>query len=111
MNVPAWPCFPSRIRNPDGRQPISYGHFNQRLKTWVADLDFGGAYVAHQARHTLATDLLRVGATLTRICRSLGQLSERTAEHYVKITNSGSVLSLGNCSMAVTCPLSGACFR
>ncbi|MEU6278084.1 tyrosine-type recombinase/integrase [Streptomyces populi] len=44
--------------------------------------------VAHQARHTLATNLLRAGATLTHIRRYLGQLSERMAEHYVKITNS-----------------------
>ncbi|MFK4804083.1 tyrosine-type recombinase/integrase [Streptomyces sp. MPA0124] len=85
---PGLALFPSRIRNPNGRQPISYGHFNQRFKTWIADLDLGGAYVAHQARHTLATNLLRAGATLTHIRRYLGQLSERMAEHYVKITNS-----------------------
>lgn len=85
---PGLALFPSRIRNPNGRQPISYGHFNQRFKTWITDLDLGGAYVAHQARHTLATNLLRAGATLTHIRRYLGQLSERMAEHYVKITNS-----------------------
>jgi integrase len=85
---PGLALFPSRVRNPNGRQSISYGHFNQRFKTWIADLDLGGAYVAHQARHTLATNLLRAGATLTHIRRYLGQLSERMAEHYVKITNS-----------------------
>ncbi|MFF2570941.1 tyrosine-type recombinase/integrase [Streptomyces sp. NPDC058084] len=85
---PGLALFPSRIRNPNGRQPISYGHFNQRFRTWIADLDLSGAYVAHQARHTLATNLLRAGATLTHIRRYLGQLSERMAEHYVKITNS-----------------------
>ncbi|MEV7739118.1 tyrosine-type recombinase/integrase [Streptomyces sp. NPDC088921] len=85
---PGLALFPSRIRNPNGRQPISYGPFNQRFKTWIDDLDLGGAYVAHQARHTLATNLLRAGATLTHIRRYLGQLSERMAEHYVKITNS-----------------------
>ncbi|WP_371098887.1 tyrosine-type recombinase/integrase [Streptomyces sanglieri] len=85
---PGLALFPSRIRNPNGRQPISYGHFNQRFKTWIDSLALGGAYVAHQARHTLATNLLRAGATLTHIRRYLGQLSERMAEHYVKITNS-----------------------
>ncbi|MFF4756919.1 tyrosine-type recombinase/integrase [Streptomyces sp. NPDC002514] len=85
---PGLALFPSRVRNPNGRQPISYGHFNQRFKTWIVGLDLGGAYVAHQARHTLATNLLRAGATLTHIRRYLGQLSERMAEHYVKITNS-----------------------
>ncbi|MGD3112492.1 tyrosine-type recombinase/integrase [Streptomyces sp. YGL11-2] len=85
---PRLALFPSRIRNPNGQQPISYGHFNQRFKTWIDGLDLGGGYVAHQARHTLATNLLRAGATLTHIRRYLGQLSERMAEHYVKITNS-----------------------
>ncbi|MFD2692024.1 DUF6262 family protein [Streptomyces phyllanthi] len=85
---PGLALFPSRIRNPNGRQPISYGHFNERFRTWIAGLDLGGAYVAHQARHTLAANLLRAGATLTHIRRYLGQLSERMAEHYVKITNS-----------------------
>ena len=80
--------FPSGIRNPNGQQSISYGHFNQRFKVWIDGLDLGGVYVAHQARHTLATNLLRAGATLTHIRRYLGQLSERMAEHYVKITNS-----------------------
>jgi hypothetical protein len=36
--------FPSRIRNPNGQQSISYGHFNQRFKTWLDSLDLGGAY-------------------------------------------------------------------
>ncbi|MFD9590138.1 tyrosine-type recombinase/integrase [Streptomyces sp. NPDC059980] len=85
---PTLALFPSNVRNPNGRQSISYGHFNDRFKTWIAGLDLGGAYVPHQARHTLATNLLRAGATLTHIRRYLGQLSERMAEHYVKITNS-----------------------
>jgi site-specific recombinase XerD len=42
-----------------------------------------GHYVPHQARHTLATNLLRHGATLTHIRRYLGQVSDRLAEHYV----------------------------
>src|SRR6266511_3750677 len=47
-----------------------------------------GHYVPHQARHTLATNLLRHGATLTHIRRYLGQVSDRMAEHYVHLTSS-----------------------
>jgi hypothetical protein len=44
--------------------------------------------VPHQARHSLATSLLRAGATLTHVRRYLGQVSERMAEHYVHLTQS-----------------------
>jgi hypothetical protein len=47
-----------------------------------------GHYVPHQARHTLATSLLRHGATLTHIRRYLGQVSDRMAEHYVHLSHS-----------------------
>jgi hypothetical protein len=47
-----------------------------------------GHYVPHQARHTLATNLLRHGATLTHIRRYLGQVSDRMAEHYVHLSHS-----------------------
>ena len=42
----------------------------------------------HQARHTLATNLLRAGASLTHIRTYLGQVSDRMAEHYVHLSNS-----------------------
>src|SRR5258707_1825626 len=41
-----------------------------------------------RARHTLATNLLRAGASLTHIRRYLGQVSDRMAEHYVHLSNS-----------------------
>jgi Phage integrase family len=44
--------------------------------------------VPHQARHTLATNLLRHGASLTHIRRYLGQVSDRMAEHYVHVAHS-----------------------
>ncbi|MET8537534.1 tyrosine-type recombinase/integrase [Streptomyces sp. NPDC005065] len=44
-----------------------------------------GHYVAHQARHTRATNLLRNGANLTHVKRYLGQVSEKMAEHYVHL--------------------------
>jgi hypothetical protein len=44
--------------------------------------------VPHQSRHTLATNLLRAGASLTHIRRYLGQVSDGMAEHYVHLSNS-----------------------
>jgi integrase len=79
--------FPSHIRNPREDQAISYGHFYRCFKEWVDTLDFGTA-VPHQARHSLATSLLRAGAGLTHIRRYLGQVSDRMAEHYTKIAHS-----------------------
>lgn len=80
--------FPTRILNPDGHRALSYTWFHTGFRSWIADLDLGGHYVAHQARHTLATRLLRHGATLTHIRRYLGQVSDRMAEHYVHLTQS-----------------------
>ena len=79
--------FPSNQRNRDGRQALSYKWFHKGFKRWVDDLDIG-RWVPHQARHSLATNLLRAGASLTHIRRYLGQVSERMAEHYVHLTNS-----------------------
>lgn len=80
--------FPTDILNPDGRRALSYTWFHTGFRSWLADLDLGGHYVAHQARHTLATRLLRHGATLTHIRRYLGHVSDRMAEHYVHLTQS-----------------------
>jgi hypothetical protein len=79
--------FPSKVRNAAGTTSLSYQWFWVRFRPWVDDLDLGH-YVAHQARHTLATNLLRHGATLTHIRRYLGQVSERMAEHYVHLSHS-----------------------
>jgi hypothetical protein len=54
------------------------------FKPWVDQLDIGHV-VAHQARHTMATRLLRHGATLSHIRRYLGHVSDRMAEHYAKV--------------------------
>jgi len=79
--------FPSKVRNAGGTTSLSYQWFWVRFRPWVDELDLGH-YVAHQARHTLATNLLRHGATLTHIRRYLGQVSERMAEHYVHLSHS-----------------------
>nr|WSX75964.1 site-specific integrase [Streptomyces sp. NBC_00899] len=80
--------FPTDMLNPDGRRALSYTWFHIGLRNWITDLDLGGHYVAHQARHTLATRLLRAGASLTHIRRYMGQVSDRMAEHYVHLTQS-----------------------
>ena len=79
--------FPTNQRNRDGQQPLTYNWFHRGFKLWIDDLDIG-RWVPHQARHSLATSLLRAGASLTHIRRYLGQVSERMAEHYVHLTQS-----------------------
>ncbi|WNI22179.1 site-specific integrase [Streptomyces sp. ITFR-16] len=79
--------FPTRVRNPSGNASMSYGWFHSNYKLWIEGLDLGHV-VPHQARHTLATNLLRAGANLTHIRRYLGQISDRMAEHYVKVAHS-----------------------
>jgi integrase len=79
--------FPSNVRNGSGSKPLSYGWFHEAFSAWVCSLDLQPA-VAHQARHTLATNLLRAGASITHIRQYLGQVSDRMAEHYTKIAHS-----------------------
>ena len=83
----AMALFPTTRLNPDASMPISHQWFHRRFKAWVDSLDLG-RWVAHQARHTLATNLLRAGASLTHIRTYLGQVSDRMAEHYVHLSNS-----------------------
>ncbi|MET7437427.1 tyrosine-type recombinase/integrase [Streptomyces sp. NPDC005496] len=79
--------FPSRSRNPKGTMAISYTFFHTGFSGWLEDLDIG-AWVPHQARHTLATNLLKHGAGLHHIKKYLGQVSQRMAEHYAKVASS-----------------------
>jgi len=79
--------FPTSHRNHDGSVALTYQWFHSRFREWIAELDLGHC-VPHQARHTLATNLLRAGASLTHIRRYLGQVSDRMAEHYVHLSNS-----------------------
>lgn len=83
----AMALFPSDWRNPNELRSISYGFFAHSFRQWVRGLDLPPS-VAHQARHTLATNLLRAGASLAHIRRYLGQVSDRMAEHYVKVAHS-----------------------
>lgn len=79
--------FPSNFRNPDQTISKSYQWFRRAFRSWLDDLSLG-PHVAHQARHTLATSLLRHGATLTHIRKYLGHVSDRMAEHYVHLSHS-----------------------
>ncbi|ARP69158.1 integrase [Streptomyces pluripotens] len=79
--------FPTVYRSQDGTVSLTHQWFYSRFRPWVDAMDLGH-YVPHQARHTLATSLLRHGATLTHIRRYLGQVSDRMAEHYVHLTSS-----------------------
>ncbi|MFJ4554440.1 tyrosine-type recombinase/integrase [Streptomyces sp. NPDC088817] len=79
--------FPTNYRSTDGTIALSRPWFYSRFRAWVAALEVGHC-VPHQARHTLATSLLRKGATLTHIRRYLGHVSDRMAEHYVHLSNS-----------------------
>ncbi|MGW3974188.1 tyrosine-type recombinase/integrase [Streptomyces ardesiacus] len=83
---PLLALFPSKHSNRKGLKSVSYTWFHVRFRTWIDGLDIGNC-VPHQARHTLATNLLRAGANLTHVKRYLGQISERMAEHYVHLSN------------------------
>ncbi|WP_329449281.1 site-specific integrase (plasmid) [Streptomyces sp. NBC_01426] len=78
--------FPRRAMNRKHVKGMSYGWFNAQFREWINELDIGHC-VAHQARHSLATNLIKNGANLTHVKRYLGQVSEAMAEHYVHLAN------------------------
>ena len=79
--------FPTIFRNRDCQHALSYKWFHKGFKNWIDSLDIGRC-VPHQARHSLATSLLRAGASLTHIRRYLGHVSEKMAERYVHLAQS-----------------------
>ncbi|MEV7526450.1 site-specific integrase [Streptomyces sp. NPDC091371] len=83
---PRLALFPRRSTNRDGTHSVSHNWFNSAFRSWVDTLDIAHC-VPHQARHTLATNLLRNGANLSHVKRYLGQVSERMAEHYTHLAN------------------------
>jgi integrase len=83
----AMALFPSATRSSGETRPLAYTTFYRQFRVWVDGLDLGSC-VPHQARHTLATRLLKHGATLAHIRQYLGQVSERMAEHYAKVAAS-----------------------
>jgi integrase len=83
--------FPRRQSNRSGLTAVGYSWFSDLFRQWIDELEIGHC-VPHQARHTLATNLLRNGADLTHIKRYLGQVSQRMAEHYVHLANTDPVI-------------------
>ena len=77
--------FVTPKRNRNATKAIDLSTFNRAFRDWVDELDLGARYVSHQARHTLATNLLRHGADLHHIRRYLGHVSEIMTEQYAKI--------------------------
>ncbi|GAA1239494.1 hypothetical protein GCM10009665_32650 [Kitasatospora nipponensis] len=78
--------FPRRSANRQMLHGVSYAWFHGFFHAWVNSLAIGRA-VPHQARHTLATNLLRNGANLSQVKRYLGQVSDSMAEHYIHIAS------------------------
>ncbi|MFD5081707.1 tyrosine-type recombinase/integrase [Kitasatospora sp. NPDC058406] len=78
--------FPRRHANRNMLKGLTYSWFHRYFREWIIGLDIGRA-VPHQARHTLATNLLKAGANLSHVKRYLGQVSEQMAEHYVHLAN------------------------
>jgi len=79
--------FPTIFRNRDCQAALSYNWFHKGFSNWIDSLDIG-RWVPHQARHSMATSLLRAGASLTHIRRFLGHVSEKMAERYVHLAQS-----------------------
>ncbi len=80
--------FPTNLRsNRDCRKAISYTWFRYGFSAWLDELDIG-RWVPHQARHSLATSLLRAGASLSHVRRYLGHVSEAMTEHYIHLAQS-----------------------
>jgi integrase len=78
--------FPSNQANPWLTKAVSYATFSQYFRDWLERLDLKG-YTSHQARHTLATELLNSGATPQMVQQFLGQVSERALNAYARYSD------------------------
>jgi integrase len=95
--------FPRKTANLTFTHAVSSAWFTRHFRAWADGLGIG-ACVPHQARHSLATALLRNGATLSHVKRYLGQVSERMAEHYVHLASTDPALEDALSSIWVTGP-------
>ncbi|MGW1365136.1 site-specific integrase [Streptomyces chartreusis] len=95
--------FPSRVRNRNLLRGVSHGGFLDSFQEWLVTLDLGHG-VPHQARHTLATNLLKNGADLVHVKRYLGQISKEMAEHYVHLAHDDPKLNDALTALWVTGP-------
>ena len=76
--------FASPWKNPKLHRSVSYEWFNSKFGAWLEGLELPGV-TTHQARHRLATDLIKAGASLAHVRRILGHVSERMSEHYIHL--------------------------
>jgi integrase len=81
--------FPSPVANPSSDRSLSISAFAAAFRAWLAsdDVDLPG-HTTHQARHTLATQLVAAGASMTHVKKVLGHVSEAMSEAYVLIAGS-----------------------
>lgn len=81
--------FPSRVSNPTFERSISTSRFAIAFKAWICSDDIAlPGHTTHQARHTLATQLIGAGASMAHLKKVLGHVSERMGESYVLIAGS-----------------------
>ncbi len=81
--------FPSRVTNPTFERSVSPSKFGVAFRAWLEldQISLPG-HTTHQARHTLATQLVSAGASMTHVKRVLGHVSERMGDSYVLIAGS-----------------------
>ena len=78
--------FPSPVANPTSVRSLSISTFTVAFRNWLAcdGIDLPG-HTTRQARHTLATQLIAAGASMTHVKKVLGHVSEAMSEAYVLI--------------------------
>jgi integrase len=81
--------FPSPVANPSWVRSLSISTFSVAFKDWLGCDDIGlPGHTTRQARHTLATQLVAAGASMTHVKKVLGHVSEAMSEAYVLIAGS-----------------------
>jgi integrase-like protein len=81
--------FPSRVTNPTFTRSVATGSFTTAFKDWIeSDQMRLPGHTTHQARHTLATRLVKAGASMAHVKTVLGHISERMSDSYVLIAGS-----------------------
>jgi len=81
--------FPSRVTNPTFARSVADTSFSTAFKNWLdSDQMRLPGHTTHQARHTLATRLVKAGASMAHVKTVLGHVSERMSDSYVLIAGS-----------------------
>jgi hypothetical protein len=80
------PLFPSPVRNPDLRLPVSQDGFRAVFTDWFEGLGLSGI-TTHRTRATLATSLLNNGAPAALVRQVLGHFSEEALAHYARYSD------------------------